>query len=134
MNLPKLAIASLSLSAVLLVGGCRSGTNSIEVRDGITQGENIVLDGKLRKLAEVQGVNRFRQNGMLVAQVEVANLTGRDQNVATQWVWFEGNYQLPEDVRKTQNLEPRQTTVISGVAPNPNVDGFRLNINRAAGD
>ena len=133
-TLPLAIAAAVALSAALAVGGCRSGTNTIEVRRGDNGAKTIEVDGKLAKLAKFRDVSQFRQNGMLTPQVEVENLTGRDQNIATQWVWFEGNFQVAQDVRKTQNLEPRQTIMIQGVAPNGNVDGYRLNVSRASGD
>ncbi len=137
MKTGRLLLTSLiAASAVAGLGGCRSsqGTNQVVLRSGDATAENIVLDKKLSKLVRVDDVLVFDDRGdSMQTQVRVSNTTGRGQNVTYQWVWYEGDFELPEGANgaRVLSLEPKETKTISGTAPDPRVDGFVLRLNRA---
>ncbi|MEM1010656.1 MAG: DUF1425 domain-containing protein [Planctomycetota bacterium] len=120
--------------ALLAVSGCRSsqGTNRVVFEEGET--DKVVVDKKLDKLVRVQELRVFNERGdTMQPQMRVENMTGRSQSVTYQWVWLEGQYELPEssNTARVLNLEPREQKTITATAPNPAVDGFVLRLNRA---
>jgi hypothetical protein len=122
----------LTVLAAALVG-CAGGqgTNTI-TRTGGDDAESVVTDGRLRSYLRTVDVNEFERGGVLVVQASFENTTKQNQPFTYNFEWYEGSYRLPDagGVVTRENIEPQGLITLTGTAPNPRVDGYRLNLNR----
>ncbi|NLH74613.1 MAG: YcfL family protein [Verrucomicrobia bacterium] len=129
---------STAILAAGLLAGCHIGSvNTVERAEPVARRQLIVdkrisHDPFLKKNLGIVAVNQATTPaGLLQVQIEVLNLTSSYMRFNYQFEWFDANgmrVSTPASTWVTTQLEGGESKFITGVAPNPACQDFRLKL------
>ncbi len=123
--------------ATLVVAGCGTTVNSVEnaQKDGqrtMVTDQRVVTDPSLNRHVNVVGVNSaMTPGGLLRVQVELLNRTRSIHHFSYKFEWFDMNGMQVNNVISasiTDQIEGKESKMISSIAPNPGCKDFRLKL------
>lgn len=132
--------AILSISVVLcsafLLSACSNSVNTVERADALASPDmiadkRVVTDPSLGRKVSIVGVNQGATGNLLRIQVEVENKTYSPQSFNYQFSWIDQDgfeVTSPAPIWKSAQVNGRERTFLSAIAPNPRVVDFRLNL------
>ncbi len=137
-NLLRLAI-TLPAAALLLAGAaCQTSTvDTVQPAEwrgqpNVVEDERITTDRRLARIIEVRGVNEATvSNDLLRVQVELRNTRQGLRRFNYQFQWYDDEGMIVQQATtpwRTLQMEGGEIVSITGVAPNPRVTDFRLNL------
>ena len=131
----KLQLGGL-LASVFLLGACNS-VNTVErvqpqAIPDVVDFKRVISNPALQQIVSVVSVNEGTVSGDLMkVQVGLENKTYDYQNFSYEFVWFMKDgmqVKTPPSLWKPGQIQGRETIYISGIAPNPRVVDFQLNL------
>jgi len=132
------ACASIVIAASLV--GCGTPTNSVQRADPVGQRQmvddkRLLVDASLDLRARVVGVNQaMTAGGLLKVQAEIMNQSRYQKKFNYRWEWFDQNGMQVStpgtDVLIPVVIEGKESKFISGLAPTPACQDFRLKLIR----
>lgn len=141
MKAPSLFQLAVALSAfALLPAGTGCQTSAVDTvqpaeRRGeanVVEDERIITDRRLGRILEVRGVNEaVVSNDLLRVQVELRNTRQGLRRFNYQFQWFDDEGMIVQQATtpwRALQMEGGEIVSITGVAPNPRVTDFRLNL------
>lgn len=131
----------LTAAALLLAAGCYA-PNTTGLTTGVAVDEQGILqtyisaeNPKLAKRLTIQDVQtRQTANGLMKVSVTVTSNRKKTMNIQSKFAWFDadGAEIAPDaDPWRVLVLEGRETRIVTGVAPTPAAESFRLRIREA---
>ena len=132
----KTKIAAL-FALALAVAGCHTTVNSVENAQksgqrNMVSDQRVISDLGLNKKVSIVGVNTaLTPGGVLMAQVELLNLTGKLHRFNYHFEWFDQNGMQINNVASAiipEEIEGKESKFIRGVAPTPACKDFRLKL------
>ena len=123
--------------AALAVAGCGTTVNSVEnaQKDGqrtMVSDQRVVTDPSLNRHVNVVGVNSaMTPGGLLRVQIELLNRTRSIHRFSYKFEWFDMNGMQVNNVISasiTDQIEGKESKMISSIAPNPGCKDFRLKL------
>lgn len=131
----------VTMLGLLLTGVAGSGcemTNTAERAEPIAQSDPVVLkkvqpDPSLKGQVEIVSANQGIVSGnLLKVQVVVRNNWALRKTFNYKWEWFDVNGMVVDTpatrVWQVGRLQPKESMVLTGIGPNPNVVDFRLKL------
>lgn len=124
-------------TAALAVTGCGTTVNSVEnaQKEGqrnMVADQRVVTDPSLNRHVNVIGVNTvMTPGGLLRVQVELLNRTRSIHRFSYKFEWFDANGMQVNNVISapiTDQIEGKESKMISSIAPNPGCKDFRLKL------
>lgn len=136
------AAAATIAATCALSTGCRSvkpqPVNTVEpaIREGDTHyisDSRIITDPMLHKMLSISPPNTaWTPEGLLMVQLQLANLTNEMESVEYRFEWTDENgmlFQTPASRWIPIKLKPRDSQLVQGIAPNPRVRDFIFKVN-----
>lgn len=127
---------SAALCAAFLLSACSNSVNTVERADPLSTPDmiadkRVVTDPSLGRKVSIVSVNQGATGNLLRIQVEVENKTYSPQTFNYQFSWIDENgfaVTSPAPIWKSAQVNGRERTFLSAIAPNPRVTDFRLNL------
>jgi uncharacterized protein YcfL len=125
------------VAAALFAAGCSTPVNSVENaqkegRRAMISDQRVISDPGLSHHVGVVGVNTaMTDGGLLRVQVELLNETGSLHRFSYKFEWFDANGMQVENIlsaASTDQIEGKESKMISSIAPNPGCKDFRLKL------
>jgi uncharacterized protein YcfL len=118
-------------------GGCEM-VNTAERSEPIAQSDPVALrkvepDASLRAQVQIISANQGIVSGnLLKVQVVVRNNIALRKTFNYKWEWYDINGMMVDTpttrVWQVARLQPKESIVLTGIGPNPNVVDFRLKL------
>ncbi len=123
-------------ASALLLGACNSvntaGPAQPQAMPEPVDYKKVVTNPALEQIVKVVSINKGKVSGdLLKIQVGLENQTYEYQNFAYEFVWFMKDgmqVKTPPPMWKPGQVQGRETIYISGIAPNPRVVDFQLQL------
>lgn len=135
-------LATAALCGLLAIApGCATKPNPVNVVEPqITTGvptvipdRRIICDPGLHSTIDIGDVNTDTTNeGLLRVQLRLTNLTRSFQSVEYRYEWTDNKgmlFNTPASRWVMVKLKPKDSILVLGVAPNPNVKDFTFKVN-----
>jgi len=125
-----------ALVAILSFGGCRS-VNTVEPEQSRTTPTPLlskvqVTDSQLANRIEIVDVNQAVASGdLLKVQVQVKSISSHYRSFNYKFIWIEQDgmaVQSPAPVWRSTQLPAGGVAFVTGIAPNPRVVDFKLEL------
>lgn len=135
MNTPtRCALFALSLA---LLAGCEM-TNTTERAEPIAQSDPVALkkvqpDPTLKAQVQIISANQGIVSGnLLKVQVVLRNNIALRKTFNYKWEWYDANGMMVDTpttrLWQVARMQPKESIVVTGIGPNPNVVDFRLKL------
>jgi uncharacterized protein YcfL len=133
----KLLLPVACAAAALFAAGCGTPVNSVENaqkegRRAMVSDQRVISDTGLNHRVGVVGVNTaMTAGGLLRVQVELLNETRSLHRFSYKFEWFDANGMQVENIlsaSSTDQIEGRESKMITSIAPHPGCKDFRLKL------
>ena len=126
----------LCLTAILLLSACNSvntvGRATPQSTPDPVAIKKVITDPDLQQSVSVVSVNQSHVSGnLLKVQVGLENLNYDYQSFSYEFIWFTKDgmqVKTPPPIWEPGQIQGRETIYVSGIAPNPNVVDFQLQL------
>ena len=124
-------------AVALVAAGCGTTVNSVEnaQKEGqrnMVSDQRVISSPSLSRNVNVVGVNTvMTAGGLLRVQVELLNTTRSIHRFSYKFEWFDVNGMQVNNILSapvTDQIEGKESKMISSIAPNPGCKDFRLKL------
>jgi len=136
-TLQKSGITMLAFVILLGVSGCKTSVNSVERAEPTGQktmvaDERVLTDPSLSRFLRIIGVNEaMTPGGVLRVQIELVNRSRKLKSFNYQFQWFDADgmqFGGTASALMSAHIEGGDTLFLSGVAPHPKCQDFRIRL------